>query len=253
MSVTTTSGRCASTASSNAPRSPHAPTTSIPARVASNSPSPSRKMKLSSATITRVTAANLRRKRPHPAWKSPAPPHAGVRRCPPAPPLRGSQAVAPALTAPARGSDSPLIETGLLSLKGRRASSRPRLVPRERLVRQLAGSARHPRCASHRSGRLRKDDADLGVGGPRRPPLCVGHLGRGRQRPDDSALGHRARARRRRAARLGGLRGPVLKARGRRDGGAPAPREGSERQRAALRPGARRRAHAEGCLPLDGR
>ena len=46
--------------------------------------------------------------------------------------------MAPALTAPARGSDSPLIETGLLSLKGRRASSRPRLVPRERLVRQLA-------------------------------------------------------------------------------------------------------------------
>ncbi len=46
--------------------------------------------------------------------------------------------MAPALTAPARGADSPLIETGLLSLKGRRTSSRPRLVPRERLVRQLA-------------------------------------------------------------------------------------------------------------------
>ncbi len=46
--------------------------------------------------------------------------------------------MAPALTAPARAADSPLIETGLLSLKGRRASARPRLVPRERLVRQLA-------------------------------------------------------------------------------------------------------------------
>ena len=46
--------------------------------------------------------------------------------------------MAPALTAPARAADSPLIETGLLSLKGRRASARPQLVPRERLVRQLA-------------------------------------------------------------------------------------------------------------------
>ncbi|MET0513527.1 MAG: LuxR C-terminal-related transcriptional regulator [Thermoleophilaceae bacterium] len=46
--------------------------------------------------------------------------------------------MAPALTAPARDADSPLIETGLLSLKGRRASAHPRLVPRERLVRQFA-------------------------------------------------------------------------------------------------------------------
>jgi LuxR family transcriptional regulator, maltose regulon positive regulatory protein len=59
--------------------------------------------------------------------------------------------VALALTAPARGTDSPPalassqgggcsrsgIETGLLDLKGRRVPALPRLVPRERLVRRL--------------------------------------------------------------------------------------------------------------------
>jgi LuxR family maltose regulon positive regulatory protein len=65
--------------------------------------------------------------------------------------LRGSAVVAQALMAPARGTDSPPqlaplevvgpsrpgIESGLLSLKGRRAPSRPWLVARERLVRPL--------------------------------------------------------------------------------------------------------------------